>query len=319
MIKELSVDDKVRIMNADLSGIDYIIEEGTVYFKESQIYKLMENENISTADGICEMIVEQELSGMGISYDYKIIRDEVSDPGLLCESFYYPQIVEDPILESFNIIEDYIEEGTDLGKEKIWTLVTKHLAKFKKGDYKEAPTVEYRLNKCKNELDHTKRELKNFQNNPNKKQIQKMYTFGFIVKSLAALGLAIATPIIAGKVIKGVKGSEKISGLVDKASKIKGVSKIVSGAKNTVGSAATPLPKGAIKMSLANTASGALDASQYEMYLRKYIFELEACVSYLENAKKEAEKRDSEKETKNVKESFLNSSSIADIMCETGF
>lgn len=318
MNTNVSMTDKIRIMDTDLSCIDYLIEGDIIYFKESQISEIIEDNDITSAAGICEAVLEQEIPG---NYtEYKIIRD-IINPGIFAE-FYIPEMFDDPLLESFNILSAYNEE-TSLNKEAIWTMITKLLAKFKKGDYKEAKTVEYRLNKCKNELEHTKKELENFNNNPNKKQIQRMYTFGFIIKSVAALGIMIATPVIAGKVGKAL-GGKKLPGILGKAAtagaSTKIGSKMVGNAKSAISVASTPVSKNAVKISALNAVNGTLDASQYEMYLRRYISELESCVSYLENAKKEAEKRDDDKLKKeSVKESFLNPSSIADIMCETGY
>lgn len=318
MNTNVSMTDKIRIMDTNLSCIDYLIEGDIIYFKESQIAEIMENNDITSAAGICEAVLEQEIPGHYT--DYKIIRD-IASPGILAE-FYIPKMFGDPLLESFDILASY-NEGTSLSKEATWTMITKLLAKYKKGDYKEAKTVEYRLNKCKNELEHTKKELDNFNKNPNKKQIQKMYTFGFIIKSVAALGIMIATPVIAGKVGK-VLGGKKLPGILGKAAKVGASTKIgsaiASDARNAIKSASEPVSKGAIKISALNAVNGTLDASQYEMYLKRYISELESCVSYLENAKKEAEKRDDDRSKKeSVTESFLNPASIADIMCETGF
>lgn len=296
----LSLEERMKLDKTDLSGIGYIVRDNTIYFRESELIPFVLDESANDTKAICEFMVDQLTDGKN-DYGFKIITDSYAllPPGMMMESCHYIKTPGDTILEDFDIL-NAINEKTSLTNEMAWSIISKALAKFKKGDYKEAPTIEYRLKKCKNELESKKKELEIYLNSPNKKQINQIHTFKTFITSLTNLGIGLATPLLMGKASSVIKGSKV------------GATKIGGWGADKLAGGSTPLGKKTIALGAVSSVNSAISSSQYEIYLKNYIADLEGCVSYLENELKNAGDRDKKRVT-GVKESFsINSKSISE-------
>lgn len=269
----MTLSDMLIVQNIDTGDVPYIERDRTVYIRESDLIHLAEMNDFDNIDAIFEYISESHKSPM---YNFKLVRDK-NIPGVLAES-YVPGI-DDSILNEFELY-DILSENTTMSDEKLWVLISKSLAKFKKGDYEEAPSIEYRLRLCQREIKNVKEEAKDLKKY-GAKSIGKIYLVKFIIKSLVRLGVE-----------KIVAASLSTFGIITYKNKIK---KIIEWSKFW---------------------DGVIDFANYEKMLSRYLYELEKIEEYLKTELDKAKVRDKENlnKKKAVKESSINDKCIADII-----
>lgn len=261
------------VQNIDVRGVPYLEKGRSIYIRESDLNHVAEMNGFDNISAIFEYISETYSSPM---HEFKLVRDK-NIPGILAES-YVPDMFDDSILNEFEMY-DIVSEAVTMSDEKMWVFLSKSLAKFKKGDYEEAPTIEYRLKACQREINNVKEEIKDVKTYDSK-SIKQIRLIKFLIKSISRLGVkSLATSILGLFGLKPVRNIWK-----EINDKVKSVQTV---------------------MSIVN----------YEGSLSRYLYELEKVEDYLKEEIKNAKKRDQDRSSskKVVKESSINDKCIADI------
>lgn len=271
--------DILRIPNTDVSNILCMEYDNKIYMKESVILDLVESNGISE-DGIeslCRFIIES--NEFGEDAEFKLIRDRNSI-GIIDESYSYNPEMDDTIMNLFEIHEilatpESLNETTK-SQEFSFILITKALNVFKKGDYKNAPTIEYRIRKCEREIKSIEGEIKDLEKHPDvAKQVTATYTMKAIISSISRLGVVAFIGITSGALRKmNGKANVALTGL--------------SGAKSVY------------------------DAATYEKQLKRYLNGLHETKEYLEKELSKTKIDDKNREEKN-KSNSINEHSISDL------
>lgn len=289
-----NLSDIIRIQNADISNIVCMEYDNKVYMKESAIAELAEAEGISEGgvEYLCKFVMES--SGYEEDIKFELIRDK-NIPGIVEESSSYLPSMNDTIVNLFELCEVSLNETllteTSENRERTFVIVNKALNIFKKGDYKDAPTIEYRIRSCDREIKKIEGEIADLEKHPDvAKQTAKTYTAKTIVNSIISLVGNIAVPIAVGKTL--FKNDQSVvSGKANKAFKALGLAGL-----------------------LAKAAIDVYNAATYEKQLKNYLKELQDAKAYLEKELVKTKENDAARAEKvKEKQSSINNKSISDL------